>query len=104
MQIKICGMVLGNNHEVRGIVSWTWQEKYPVWSVKEIHWSIGGLIVKSAEFCSVDYQPRKSSLYILIQIAMKLVLRGVVKENSSYVQMMAMQLTDTYMDHLASLC
>ena len=29
----------------------------PVWSGKEAHWSLRGLIVKSAEHCGADYKP-----------------------------------------------
>ena len=29
----------------------------PVWSDKEAHWSLRGLIVKSAEHCGADYKP-----------------------------------------------
>ena len=31
--------------------------KNPVWSGKESHWSLRGLIVKSAEHCGADYKP-----------------------------------------------
>ena len=29
----------------------------PVWLGKEAHWSLRGLIVKSAEHCDADYKP-----------------------------------------------
>ena len=29
----------------------------PVWSGKEAHWSLRGLIAKSAEHCGADYKP-----------------------------------------------
>ena len=29
----------------------------PVWSGKEAHWSLRGMIVKSAEYCGADYKP-----------------------------------------------
>ena len=29
----------------------------PVWSGKEAHWSLRGLIVKLAEHCGADYKP-----------------------------------------------
>ena len=32
----------------------------PVWSGKEAHWSLRGLIVKSAEHCGADYKPLDS--------------------------------------------
>ena len=31
--------------------------RIPVWSGKEAHWSLRGLIVKSAEHCGADYKP-----------------------------------------------
>ena len=30
---------------------------HPVWSGKEAHWSLRGLIVKTTEHCGADYKP-----------------------------------------------
>ena len=35
----------------------------PVWSGKEAHWSLRGLIVKSAEHCGADYKPLDRNHY-----------------------------------------
>ena len=53
MQTQLCGTGHGNDHGFRGIVCW----RNPVWSGKEAHWSLRGLIVKSAEHCGADYKP-----------------------------------------------
>ena len=46
---------------------WSWVSRHcmlvgrgrrnPVWSGKEAHWSLRGLIVKSAQHCGADYEP-----------------------------------------------
>ena len=48
----VMGMIMGFEalHAGRG-------RRNPVWSGKEAHWSLRGLIVKSAEHCGADYKP-----------------------------------------------
>ena len=48
-------LVMGNDQGFRGIACWPWQEESCVIG-KEAHWSLRGLIVKSAEHCGADYK------------------------------------------------
>ena len=48
--------VMGNGYGFRGIVCCRGRRN-PVWSGKKAHWSLRGLIVKSAEHCGADYKP-----------------------------------------------
>ena len=43
----------------------------PVWSGKETHWSIRGLIVKSAEHCGADYKPW-DRYYVYVDVAVEM--------------------------------
>ena len=64
----ISGVTWSGHEEL--ISSWSWEmtmgfealyagrgRRNPVWSGKEAHWSLRGLIVKSAEHCGADYKP-----------------------------------------------
>ena len=49
-------LVVGNDHGFEALYTGRGRRN-PVWSGKEAHWSLRGLIVKSAEHCGADYKP-----------------------------------------------
>ena len=49
-------LVVGNDHGFEALYAGRGRRN-PVWSGKEAHWSLRGLIVKSAEHCGADYKP-----------------------------------------------
>ena len=48
----------------------------PVWSGKEAHWSLRGLIVKSAEHCGADYKPLDRYILCWIRALVNLISRS----------------------------